>query len=121
MTGHRILIVEDESLIRIVLGEMLALEGFEVFEAQSGDEAIHLLHQIDPLHLVITDITMPGGADGNTVAATAKQQHPRIPVMYVTGRPDSVTNKLDSNDALIAKPYHRCSVLLIIRRLTART
>ncbi len=117
MGEQRIQQVEDEFLIRVVLAEILAEDGFEVLEAQDGDEAIQMLSEIDPPDLVITDITMPGDADGNVVATMAKQRYPSIPVVYSTGRPESVTNRLESNDVVISKPYGRDKVLPIIRRL----
>jgi CheY-like chemotaxis protein len=117
---QRILVVEDEVLIRLVLAEILLDEGFEVYEAQDGDEAIQILSQETTPDLIITDITMPGGADGNIVAKAAKQRFPSIPIVYSTGRPGSVTNSLDDNDVVIAKPYGRNDILPIVRRLMTR-
>jgi CheY-like chemotaxis protein len=117
VSGRRILLVEDESLVRLVLSELLLDDGFDVLEAQDGDEAIRMLGQIDPPHLLITDITMPGRADGNVVATAAKQRYPGLPVIYSTGRPGSVKNRLDGNDDIVAKPYSREVILSLVRRV----
>ena len=117
MPEHRILVVEDEFAIRLVIAEMLALDGFEVLEAQHGDEAIRLLAQVDAPHLIVTDVSMPGSADGNRVAVAAKQRYPGIPVIYATGRPDSVTNRLHANDAVIARPICEQTLIATVRRL----
>ncbi len=88
MACERILVVEDEDLIRIILAEVLADEGFHVSEASTGDEAVVLINSPDGFHAVVTDIHMPGTRDGIAVGQHARSHHPTIPVIYCTGRPD---------------------------------
>ena len=72
MPGGRVLVVEDEELIRLILAEVLADEGYQVVEAGTGDEAVRLIDGPDGFHAVITDIHMPGTRDGIAVGHHAR-------------------------------------------------
>ena len=113
----RVLVVEDECLIRLWIAECLVDDGFEVVVAEDGDQALDLIGQPGTFDLLITDICMPGRADGNVVAMTAKQRYRGLPVIYVSGRPDSLKNKLASRDGFIAKPYTAAAVSTMALRL----
>lgn len=114
---HRILLVEDECLIRLWIAECLADDGFDVVEAENGDQALGLIGQPGTFDLLITDIAMPGPADGNVVATAAKQRYRDLPVIYVSGRPDSLKNELGPRDGFIVKPYTAAMVSATARRL----
>jgi CheY-like chemotaxis protein len=109
--GKRLLLVEDEPLIRLWLAECLSEAGFDVVEAEDGDQAILLLEQPQAFDLLITDIQMPGRADGNAVATWATERYPRLPVIYVSGRPESLKNEVRYCDAFISKPYTSATML----------
>ena len=119
MGRTRILLVEDQALIRVIVAETLADAGFDVMQAENGDAAITLLTGLDHLDLLMTDIQMPGSTDGNDVAQAAKTRHPGLPVIYVTGRPDTLHNSMGQNDAFIRKPFGPNEVLTLIRKLLA--
>ncbi len=95
----RVLLVEDETLVRMTTAEMLADLGHEVLEAATAEEA---LDQLDgAVDLVITDIGLPG-TDGLTLALTARQRAPALPVIVATGQlPPRDTNGF----VWLAKPY----------------
>lgn len=114
----RVLLVEDEALIRIILAEALMDEGFEVIEAASGDEAVRLVNGSHNFDLLLTDIQMPGRLDGVALARTLLEHHPDLPVIYVTGRPESL-DRIEQRDqnAYIRKPYSPDEVIAVVRRL----
>jgi CheY-like chemotaxis protein len=93
------------------LADCLLEAGFDVIEAEDGDQAIALMDGSEVFDLVITDIRMPGRADGNAMARRAKQRCPVLPVIYSTGRRDSRRNELEACDALLAKPYTGATIL----------
>src|SRR3978361_2295480 len=69
LTGRPVvLIVEDESLIRIDAIEMIEAAGFDTLEAANADEAIAILSARPDIHVVFTDIQMPGSMDGVKLA-----------------------------------------------------
>jgi DNA-binding response OmpR family regulator len=79
----RILLVDDEPLVREELGALLADEGYEVITAGDGEEGISLFRKEAP-DLVITDVRMPR-RDGLSLAMIIKQEDPSVPVTVITG------------------------------------
>jgi signal transduction histidine kinase len=81
-----ILLVDDESGIRKVLGIALEDSGYAVYPAATGQEALDIFREIKP-QIVITDIKMPG-MDGLDLLKTIKQEAPETEVIMVTGHGD---------------------------------
>ena len=100
---RRILVVEDDFLIRLTVCEALREAAFEVVEAGTAGEALAWLEG-NEVGLVLTDIQLPGGMDGRELAARVRARHPLVPIIYTTGRPDE-PGPLGSRDMVIAKPY----------------
>ena len=115
----RILLVEDEELVRLILAEALADYGYQVVEAATGDEAARLFEQGAAFDAVVTDINMPGSRDGIALGRYARDRDPTIPIIYVTGRPDarSAVGPLGPRDAFMAKPYAPSEVAATLDRL----
>lgn len=119
-TSVRILIVEDEFLVRLTLMEALVDEGYDVVEAGSGDEALRLLEADPGIGLVMTDIQLPGSLNGLGLVRAAREHRPDLPAVYMTGRPDTMAGSLTSpRDAFIAKPYLPSEITATVRRLTS--
>ena len=80
-----ILLVEDDSKVRQLIGAMLERRGYQVVEARSGSEAVILVEQ-DPLaiDLLITDVVMPK-MSGPELAGILKVLRPGIKVLYISG------------------------------------
>ena len=116
---RRVLLVEDEFLVRLTLAEALAEEGFDVVEAVSGDEALQLLEADDQIILLLTDIQLPGKLNGLNLVRSARRFRPDLPAIYMTGRPDTMAGStVSERDAFIAKPYVPSEVTAAVRRLT---
>jgi two-component system, response regulator, stage 0 sporulation protein F len=75
----RILVADDEMSIRLLYSEELREEGYEVFTASNGREALEVV-QKEPLDLIILDIKMPE-MNGIEVLRRIKEQHPNLPVL----------------------------------------
>jgi CheY-like chemotaxis protein len=80
----RVLVVEDEEMVREIVVWLLEDMGFEVVGASSGDQAVGLFGK-DAIDLLLTDIRMPGGIDGWTLAEKARALMPDLPIIYVSG------------------------------------
>ncbi len=78
----RILVVDDELIVRDSLKEWLQDEGFQVDMAASGAEALEVLGAAE-YHLMLLDIKMPG-MDGVEVLKQARERHPELPVVMMT-------------------------------------
>jgi CheY-like chemotaxis protein len=116
----RVLLVEDEHLIRIVAAEMLRDEGFDVEEASSGDEAALRLMGPQFFDVLFTDVQMPGKMDGIHVALHARIHHPPIILIVVSGFTPQVHDRLKGFDpaaVFFAKPYRSRDIVSTIRRL----
>jgi CheY-like chemotaxis protein len=82
--GVRVLLVDDEELLREVLAEQLAEAGYSVLATGSGAEAIALLEAGEDVDALITDLSMPG-MDGLALIRTARQIRPGLPAVLLTG------------------------------------
>jgi len=83
MEPLRILIVDDEEELVSTLGERLALRGFQIESATSGEDALRLVGKND-FNVLIVDVKMPG-IDGLELTASVKHDKPELPVILLTG------------------------------------
>jgi CheY-like chemotaxis protein len=101
---HTILVVEDESLIRLMVAEALRDAGFGVVEAGTADEALAILQNDAPVDLVFADVRMPGTMDGVALAGLLRITRPDLKIAVASGySPDWPSPNLA--DAFIGKPY----------------
>jgi CheY-like chemotaxis protein len=102
----RILVVEDDTFVRIALCEDLREAGLAVVEAASAEEALSYLSVGERIDLVFTDIQLPGRLDGIALARQLRTRHPALPVVLTSGNtvpPGDLEGSL-----FIPKPYdHR--------------
>ena len=77
-----VLVVDDEKNYPRILGAVLEEEGFEILTANSGDQALEILHASD-IDLVLTDMKMPE-MDGIDLLEKIKTRDPQLPVIMMT-------------------------------------
>jgi len=82
----RILVVEDDVLVRAVGAEALRLAGFTVIEAATADEAWAYLRTGEAVDLVFSDIQMPGALTGVDLARLLRAIRPELPIILTSGR-----------------------------------
>jgi DNA-binding response OmpR family regulator len=106
MPQPRVLVVEDEAVIRDLIVETLVEAGFQVEEAGTADDAVRLI-DADGFGLLITDVHMPGTLDGIDLARRAQSHKPALPVIVITGRPDVVHRLRGAgiNGTVLPKPF----------------
>jgi CheY-like chemotaxis protein len=100
----RIVVVEDDDLLRELATEMLMHFGYEVVAAPNAASALRLIDTDPPPALLFTDIVMPGELDGFALAREAKRRRPGLRVIYATG----YTRRDDAEELLgplLQKPY----------------
>ncbi|MBL9169095.1 MAG: response regulator [Verrucomicrobiales bacterium] len=83
MTKSRILLVDDDHSMRLALRRALDREGYQVFEAGNGHEALRQLEN-QAVDLVITDIIMPD-SEGIELTFALRKRHPGLPVIAMSG------------------------------------
>lgn len=104
----RILLVEDDGVIRIIAAEFLRDAGFDVVEAWTGDQAVGFIDRLGPFDMLVTDVRMPGLRDGFAVAIHARMRQVAIPILVISGYADNVRARLDALDPMavfLSKPF----------------
>lgn len=111
-----VLLVEDEPLILLVAQDALEAGGYTVLACQLASEAFTLLDsRISDLAGLVTDIRLPGDADGWEIARHARERKPDLPIVYTTG--DSAGDwaaKGVPNSLVVQKPYAGAQLLTAI-------
>jgi CheY-like chemotaxis protein len=100
----RVLIVDDEPLLRLEAAEDFAAAGFEAHQAATGLDALALLNTDRHWDLLFTDINMPGTIDGWQLAGTAMSMLPKLRVIYISGYEQTISN-LSGRESFLSKPY----------------
>jgi CheY-like chemotaxis protein len=101
----RILVVEDEALIRWDLTSRLEEAGYETVEAGSADEAMNILENDRDIRIVFTDIQMPGTMDGLELARYVRARWPPTIIVISSGKHPKDMKSVPDNIELFAKPF----------------
>jgi len=113
----KILIVDDEANMRLVLKTMLKKEGYDVATAENGLEALNVLKEGD-IAAVVTDLRMPG-LDGMGLLERAAEEHPSIPVIMITAH-GTVATAVDAMKKgafdYITKPFEQEELKRVVRK-----
>jgi CheY-like chemotaxis protein len=99
----RILVVDDQSVVREILAEYLSLDGYRVSQAADASQALALIHAGELFDLVLTDIDMPGDFDGLDLARVVKEATPATKVILISGGPRLFSDPRTA-DLFIRKP-----------------
>jgi len=114
----RILVVDDELCIRILLTELLSEAGLEAIYAADADEAVAILRQVESIALVLTDLNMPGSMNGLGLAQFVRRNRPRTKVVFLSS--DASESALrDWGDGFLSKPCDFRSVIGTVTRVLA--
>jgi len=118
----RILIIDDNQDMRLVLAEVLRSTGHEIVLAAEGEEGINL-HQMNPVDLVITDVFMPH-QDGLETIAKFKQDFPQVPIIAMSGAAGAASHLLATAQQLgasgvLQKPFDLGQFLVAIKEVLA--
>ena len=116
-TKTTVLIVEDDVLLRMDAMQMIEEAGFEVVEAATADQAIAILEARLDIHVVFTDIDMPGSMNGIRLAEAVRGRWPPIKIIATSGHFRLGSGDLPAGGRFIAKPYSFRFVAQTIREL----
>jgi DNA-binding NtrC family response regulator len=119
--NKHLLLVEDEAPLRLAVAERLALEGFEVTQAETAEEATRKLEEF-AYDVLVTDLRLPGG-DGAEVLQAAVDRYPDIVAIVVTGyatvRAAVETIQRGAAD-FVTKPFQHDELLHVLRTALER-
>ena len=114
-----VLIVEDESLLRMDAADTITAAGFEVVESANADQAIEILEVRRDITVVFTDIQMPGSMDGLKLARAVRGRWPPIKIVATSGHIGVQETDLPEGGRFLAKPYSPTQITGVLRELTA--
>lgn len=101
----KVLIVEDDLIVRMVAVEYAAEAGWVILEAADADEAVRLLHENDDIAGLVTDVLMPGSMNGIELARRVRQRRPDVAVVITSGYLNPAGNTLPEGVTFLRKPY----------------
>jgi two-component system cell cycle sensor histidine kinase/response regulator CckA len=119
--SETVLLVEDDDAVRNLVRRILTASDYTVLEAQNGEEAIQICQQHEgQLHLLLTDVVLPGGMSGLQIAERLVPLHPEAKVLYMSGYTDDAIGRhgvLDPDIAFLEKPFAPTTLVHKVRRL----
>jgi DNA-binding NtrC family response regulator len=118
--ASRVLVVDDEDIISVLLAEILTEEGYEVTAAANGNEAVNILER-EKFDLIITDMVMPG-MNGIEVLQAAFRLDPSYAVIMITGFPsvDTAVRLVTLGAAdYITKPFNVDLIKVTVAKVLA--
>jgi CheY-like chemotaxis protein len=107
VAGETVLVVEDEPVVRSVILEMLAEQGYRILEAVDGPSGLQILRSAERIDLLVTDVGLPG-INGRQVADHARETRPGLKILFITGYAESVAiaeGFLQPGMEMITKPF----------------
>ena len=107
-----VLVVEDDSLVRLVVADLLRDTGYNVIEGRDGQEALEILEVQPHVDALFTDAIMPR-LDGFSLARIVSERWPQVAVVITSGLPPD--SELPSGARFIRKPFTDRVVLDALR------
>jgi PAS domain S-box-containing protein len=117
--SERILVVEDDALVRNQVSAQLESLGYAIRTAPDAREALALLETSAAFDLLFTDVILPRGMTGRQLADEAVKRRPSLKVLYTSGYSENAVvhhGRLDPGVLLLAKPYRKEDLARMIRR-----
>ncbi len=115
-----VLVVEDEVLIGEMVCAALADDGFDVHVSHDARDALRYLKSGKRVDVLFTDIDLPGGMDGGSLAREARELRPGIPVVYVSGKANGVRHTAQVPGSIfLQKPYDPVQASFLLGQMSA--
>jgi two-component system, response regulator PdtaR len=106
-----VLVVEDSALIRMGAVDLVTGAGFEALEASEANEAIRILEARPDIHLVFTDVGMPGIMDGIRLSHYIRNRWPPVKLIVTSGKMTVDENYLPVGARFFRKPYDEIAIV----------
>ena len=117
-TAVVVLLVEDETLVRLLANDILSEAGYRVLEARDGQEALTILEVHDSIRAILTDVTMPN-VDGLALAKIVHGRWPHIGIVVTSAV--AFPTDLPKGARFVRKPYTAKAVLEELEAVLAET
>ncbi len=114
VANSTVLLVEDETLVRMDIADTFRDAGLVVIECASGDEALEVLHSGAKFDLLFTDVRMPGETDGVALAHRVRLRHPHIPIIFASAH--LAPRIAERYGPLLRKPFATALALRLVQQ-----
>ncbi|SLN11858.1 Blue-light-activated protein [Oceanibacterium hippocampi] len=121
--GELILLVEDDPDLLALAATQLDSLGYRVLKAGDGPTALGILEREPHIDLLLTDVVLPGQLRGPAIAAAARESHPKMAVLYMSGyTEDAIVHhgRLDEGIILLQKPFRKIDLARKVREALGR-
>jgi CheY-like chemotaxis protein len=118
-----LLIVEDDPQVRAVVVRHLGSMGYRLLEAGDAAAALAILATPETIHLLFTDVVLPGGMSGRELAEEARCLRPGLRVLFTSGFTSNAIvhhGRVDEGVDLLSKPYRRADLARKLREVLER-
>ena len=101
-----ILVIEDETMVKMLVVDVLNDLGFATLEATDAKTALPILQSDQPIDMLITDIGLPG-MNGWELARLARESRPALRILFLTGDESAQSKDVDRDESqeVMAKPF----------------
>jgi PAS domain S-box-containing protein len=106
--GEAVLVVDDESLVRMLICDTLAELGYRTMEASDGVSGLRILQSDVRIDLVVSDVGLPGGMNGRQMIDAARESRPDLKVLFITGYAQNAAignGHLEPGMHVLTKPF----------------
>jgi len=106
--GEAVLVVDDEPVVRMLVGDVLRDLGYDVIEAADGTEGLRVLKSKQRVDLLVSDVGLPGGLNGRQLADAARVHRPGLRVLFITGYAENAAlgnGMLNPGMQVLTKPF----------------
>jgi CheY-like chemotaxis protein len=118
MSANRVLLVDDDEVVRMALTGVLEQSGFKITTAANVPEALKLITGDESYDVLLSDLHMPGAGDGLTVVSAMKHANPRAVTLLLSAFPEMTAAAaaiLQQTDEVLLKPVDTTSLIDVIK------
>ncbi|MBP0494630.1 ATP-binding protein [Pararoseomonas indoligenes] len=118
--GGTVLVVDDEPVVRMLVGEVLRELGYGVVEANDGVQAMKAAEAMSGIDLLVTDVGLPNGMNGRQLADALRARRPGLKVLFITGYAENAAlgnGVLEPGMQVMTKPFAMDSLTSKIRAM----
>jgi CheY-like chemotaxis protein len=122
MAATRVLLVDDDEIVRMTLSGVLEQSGFAITTAANVPEALRLISDKQSFDVLLSDLHMPGAGDGLTVISAMRHANPAAVTMLLTAFPEMTAAAaaiLQQADEILVKPVNVTSLIDVINKRVA--
>jgi CheY-like chemotaxis protein len=119
-TSRAVLVVDDSVAIRSIVVDILRQHGYTVYEAESGDTALtEWQSHKDEIGVVLSDVVMPGGIDGITLARHLRKRSPNLSIVLLSSHINEDTQWVteEANFSFLPKPFESTQLVETVRSI----